>query len=152
MTPPTEWAVDQLLEMSQGQLDELFRSSPAGDIPTGQGEGTVLVARGTELSEVAAELVHYVAWQGKVFDPDKGELRNEVTPLGITAVRAKVAKGASWFDGRECIVLDYSHTSLIAHWIRDEIRQISPRLYLGFVYWDRNRVLNFALRFPTAGS
>ena len=35
MTPPTEWAVEQLLEMSQGQLDELFRSSPAGDIPTG---------------------------------------------------------------------------------------------------------------------
>src|SRR5512144_1869311 len=106
----TEKALDvgRLLEMSQAELDELFRSSPAGDIPRGEGEGTVLAARGETLSDIAAKLVHYVAWQGKVFDPDKGELLNLVSPLGIQAVRAKVYKGDSWFDVAECIVLDYS--------------------------------------------
>lgn len=140
--------VDRLLKMSREELDELYRSSPPGGIPSGEGEGTVLLARGEPLSELVAKLVHHVAWQGKIFDPERGELRNEVTPLGISAVRATVEKGASWFDGRECIILDYSHTSLVAHWIRDEIREVAPGLYLGIVYWDRDRILNFALRFP----
>src|SRR5512144_773300 len=82
--------VDRLLEMSQAELDELFRASPAGDIPRGEGEGTVLVARGETLSEIAAKLAQYFVWQGKVFDPDNGELLNLVSPLGIRAVREGV--------------------------------------------------------------
>jgi hypothetical protein len=49
-------------------------------------------------------------------------------------------------DGRECIVLDCSETSLVAHWFRGEIRQIRPRLYLGEVYWDKKRLIDFALQ------
>jgi hypothetical protein len=45
-------------------------------------------------------------------------------------------------------VLDYSQTSLVAKHIRDEIRQIGPGMYLGVVYWDKNRTINFALQFP----
>ena len=37
-------------------------------------------------------------------------------------------RAPSWLDSKECIVLDYSETSLVAHWIRDEIRQIAPGL------------------------
>lgn len=140
--------VDRLLEMSQAELDELFRSSPAGDIPRGEVEGTFLLARGEELSEIAAKVTQYVTWQGKVFDPDKGEVLNLVSPLGIRAIRAKVYKGNSWFDHAECIILDYSETSLIAQWVRDEIREVAPGLYLGFLYWDHDRLLNFALRSP----
>jgi hypothetical protein len=44
--------------------------------------------------------------------------------------------GPSWLDGKDCIVLDYSETSLLAQWILDEIRQIEPGLYLGKVYWQ----------------
>jgi hypothetical protein len=150
MAQPVKVTVGGLLEMSQGELDDVFRSSTVGEVPDGPGEGTVLFGHGGELSEVAAKLVHYLAWQGKVFDREHGELRNEVTPVGIRAVVAKIYPDASWFDGAECIVLDYSHTSLIAHWIRDEIREIAPGLYLGLVFWDRTRVLNFALEFPAA--
>jgi hypothetical protein len=139
--------VPQLLRLSAAELDQLYRSSSAGDIPRGEGRGTILVAPGTELSEVAARLVHYFAWQGKVFDPERGELRNEVLPFGIKAVAAKVYKGPSWFDGQEAIILDYSHTSLIAHWVRDEIRQLAPGLYLGIAYWDHHKVVDFALSF-----
>jgi hypothetical protein len=142
--------VPALEAMSQAELDETFRRSPAGEIPRGEGEGTVLVAPGSVLTEPAAKLIHLLAWKGKVFDPDRGELRNEVLLTGILAVRAKVYKEASWFDGEECIVLDYSHTSLIAHWIRDEIRLVAPGLYLGIVFWDHTKVIDFALRFPAA--
>jgi hypothetical protein len=141
--------VPQLLHKSKDELDTLFGSSPAGEIPSGEAEGTVLLAPGTALAGPAEKVVHFLIWKGKVFDPEKGELRNEILPFGIKAVRAKVYKAASWFDEKETIVLDYSKTSLVAHWIRDEIREVSPRLYLGLVYWERARILHFALQFPS---
>jgi hypothetical protein len=141
--------VPQLLEMSSDELDALFRSSEPGAIPRGEADGTVLVATGSKLAEPAEKLAHLLVWQGKVFDPEKGELLNEIGPFGFKAVRAKVYKEPSWLDGKETIVLDYSKTSLIAHWIRDEIREVSPGLYLGLVYWERARILHFALKFAT---
>jgi hypothetical protein len=59
----------------------------------------------------------------------------------------QVYRGPSWLDGKDCIVLDYSETSLLAQWIRDEIRQIEPGLYLGKVYWNKKRLIDFALKF-----
>ena len=141
--------VSDLLQMSSDELDELFRQSTAGELPDGEAEGTVLVEPGTELAGPAAKLVHFLVWKGKVFDRDKGELRNEILPFGIQAVRAKVYRDESWLDGKETIVLDYSKTSLVARWIRDEIRTVGPGLYLGLVYWERKKVLHFALQFPT---
>ncbi len=142
--------VAQLMKMSQAQLDELFRNSPAGDIPRGEGEGTVIIDPGTELTDVAAKFAHIFAWQGKVFDPETGQLCNKILLPGIRAIVANVYKGESWFDERECIVIDYSKTSLVAHWIRDEIREVAPGLYLGIVFWDENKLINFALAFPEA--
>lgn len=138
---------DALMTMSQQQLDDLFRASPAGPIPAGEGRGTVIIAPGTAIEGPAAQLLHLLAWQGKVFDPEKGLLRNEILPVGFKAVIAQVYKGPSLFDGRECIVLDYSKTSLVAHWIRDEIREVAPALYLGIVYWDQHKLINFSLDF-----
>ena len=77
-------------------------------------------------------------------------LRNRILPFGLNAIIAKVYKDKSWLDGKECIVLDYSDTSLVAQWIRDEIRAIGPGLYLGKVYWDDKRLIDFALEFDTA--
>jgi hypothetical protein len=140
---------DQLLRMTQEEIDELFRSvDDPGPIPAGSADGTVIVARGSEVSETAAKVAHLIAWQGKVFDPEKGQLLNKVGPLGEHAVRADVYRGDSWFDGNPAIILDYSRTSLVAHWVRDEIRQVAPGLYLGIVYWEKDRILNFCLRFP----
>jgi hypothetical protein len=149
--PDTLIDVPTLMGMSQAELDETFRRCPAGDIPAGEAEGTVLVAPGTELTGIAAKLIHLLAWKGKVFDADRGELRNEVLLTGIRAVQAKVYKDASWYDGNECIVLDYSHTSLVAHWIRDEMRLVAPNLYLGIVFWDHRKLIDFVLRFPADG-
>ena len=140
-----------LLDMTQDQLDDLFRSSPAGPIPVGEGEGTVITAPDTVLADIAAKLVHLIAWKGKIFDPERGELINEITPFGIDAIRAKVFYGTSWFDGGKAVIIDYSKTSLVAHWIRDEIRLVAPGLYLGVVFWDDTKILNFALRFDQSG-
>jgi hypothetical protein len=139
--------VDEMLGMSKQQLDDLFRRHEAGEIPRGEGRGTVLVRWGKTLSSLISKFVHRVAWQGKVFDPERGELRNEVSPLRHKLVRAKVYKEASWFDQKECIVLDYSHTSFVARKIRDEIREVAPGVYLGIVFWGRAKLINFAVSF-----
>src|SRR5256885_357897 len=87
--------VAQLMKMSQAQLDELFRNSPAGDIPRGEGEGTVIIGPGTELTDIAAKFAHLFAWQGKVFDPETGQLCNKILPPGIRAIVANVYKTKS---------------------------------------------------------
>ena len=141
-------AVSEMLKLSQAQLDDLFTQSPAGDIPQGEAHGTAIVAPGTTYTQDIATFINHFAWQGKVFDPTKGVLRNRILPFGLSAIIAKVYKGESWLDGKECVVLDYSETSLLAHWIRDEIRMVEPGVYLGKVYWSKKRLIDFALEFP----
>ena len=143
------YTVAQLLGMSQKELDDLFTSSQPGDIPNGEANGTAIIAPGTTYSEEVASFINHFAWQGKTFDAKNGTLRNRILPFGLNAIIAKVYKGESWFDKKDCIVLDYSETSLLAHWIRDEIRQIGPGLYLGIVYWKNSKLINFAVQFPT---
>ena len=47
----------QLMAMTQEQLDDLFKASPAGDIPNGQAEGTAIIAPGTNYSENIAAVM-----------------------------------------------------------------------------------------------
>ena len=139
----------QLLEMSPDELATLFRRSNAGEIPVGKMHGTLLVAPGTQIVGPAMRFARLLVWQGKVFDPVQGDLRNLILPFGVKAVRAKVYKDASWFDEQETIVLDYSKTSFVAKKIRDEIREVSPGVYLGLVFWERSVILHFALTRPS---
>ena len=139
--------VPQWLKMAQEELDTLFKQHDAGPIPDGEAKGTAIIAPGTTFSDEIAAMVSIFAWQGKVFDAEHGFLRNNILPFGLKAIVAKVYKAPSLLDGKECIVLDYSDTSLLASHIRDEIRMIEPGVYLGKVYWDENRLIDFALEF-----
>ena len=146
--PSAITSTSQLLVMSSEQLDALFHKSPAGDIPNGEGDGTAIIKPGSSVSDDFARFVHKFTWKGKVFDATKGELRNKILPLGHTAIAAKVYKDKSWFDQKECIVLDYSKTSFVARAVRDEIREVAPGIYLGIVYWGKTKLIHFALEFP----
>lgn len=143
------YTAPQLLSMSQKDLDDLFSGSPSGDIPNGEAEGTAIIAPGTTFSAEIASLINIFDWKGKTFDAEHGTLRNRILAFGLNAIVAEVYKAPSWFDNKECIVLDYSKTSLVAEHIRDEIRQIDKGFYLGIVYWDKAKTIHFALQFPT---
>lgn len=140
--------VAQWLKMSREDLDDVYRKSDAGSIPVGDTRGTAIVA-GSSLAKCFAGLARCFAWQGKVFDifapPDRGILINKVTPFSLTFMVAKVYKDASWMDGKETIVIDYSKTSFFARKIRDEIREVEPGVYLGKVWLGKTRILDFAL-------
>jgi hypothetical protein len=148
---------EEFLKLSPEQLDDIFRNAPAGTIPNGQGEGTAIIAPGTVVSDTIAKFVHIFTWKGKFFesdpvDPQRATLKNRLLLLGTKAIVAEVYRGESWLDEKECIVLDYSQTSIVAQWIRDEIREVSPGLYLGVVYWGKekpnaHRLIHFALKF-----
>ena len=158
--PPAQHAVEELLELSQVDLYQLFRRSSPGEIPVGRGRGTPIFLPGTFATSPAAGVFGTVAWRGKVFRPESGDLKNLISPLGIPLFRARVYREDSWFDGQECIVLDYSQTSFAVGWVRDEIREVSTGLYLGLVYglgrlFGGRRLLDvtFALDFrPASGS
>lgn len=144
------YTASQLLAMSRQQLDDLFSASAAGDIPNGEAEGTAIIASGTVFSPEIAALINIFGWKGKTFDGAHGTLTNRILAFGLNAIVAEVYKAASWFDDKECIVLDYSKTSLVAKHVRDEIREIGPGTYLGLVYWDKDRTIHFSLQFPSS--
>ncbi len=145
---PVVTGCDQAMELSSETLDELFENSPAGAIPRGRGTGTALAAPATRLARPLARLGALV-WRGKTFNPLSGELQNMLTLLEFRALRAEVHEGPSLVDGRPCIVCDYSRSSPLTCWIRDEIRQVGPADYLGLVFVRNHRIpLRFWLTFP----
>ena len=150
----------EFLKLSSRHLDDIFRGSPPGKIPIGEGEGTAIIAPGTAASDAIARFVHLFSWKGKVFEreqanPQRGKLKNRLLLLGTRAIIAEVYKGESWFAQKACILLDYSDTSLVAQWIRDEIREAAPGIYLGVVFWGKekehaHKLIHFALKFEHA--
>ncbi len=144
--------VKNWLGMSREQLDNVYKHAEPGRLPVGEMRGTAILA-GSELSDTVAAGARLLAWQGKVFDvidphADTGFLTNRILPLGLTFITAKVYRGQSWLDGAQTIIIDYSTTSFFARNVRDEIREVEPAVYLGKVWWNTRRVLDFALTTP----
>ncbi len=138
--------------MSREQLDEIYKNAPAGTVPSGDTLGTAIVT-GSFFAKCYAAFARLFAWQGKVFDlfpPDyaNGLLINKISFFSLTFIVAKVYKDASWMDGKETIVIDYSKSSFFAKKIRDEIREVEPGVYLGKVWFGKKRILDFALTYP----
>jgi hypothetical protein len=137
-----------LVKAGDDELVEFFRKSPPGDIPKGPLEGTGIVRwGGSWVARPFARLVRLTLWRGKVFDPE-GYLSNRMTALDVLAIVAQVYMGPSLLDDQECIVIDYSKTSLVARGVRDEMRNVGPGLYLGVIWLFGLRIGWFVLRVP----
>lgn len=136
--------------MSKAELDDVFRGSPPGTIPTGPSRGTALLAPGSGIDNILRPLVRALVWKGKVFRPESEDLKNLLSPVGFRGIRARVYHGTSWFDNAPAIIIDYSKTSIVARMVRDEIRQVAPGLYLGQIFLWKKRIGHFMLEVPTA--
>jgi hypothetical protein len=137
-----------LVRLTNSELDDIFRASPAGELPVGVVRGTAMIFNGTAACRVIAKLAYWFAWQGKKIDRDRSGLVNRITPLRLPLIRARLSHGSSWVDGEECTVIDYSQTSLVARMVRDETRLVAPGLHLGVVWLWHRRAAWFALRAP----
>jgi hypothetical protein len=146
-TVPVEVLDERALRrMPNRDLDLLFRSSRAGKVPHGRLPGTAVLFPGSVASGPLAGLVHLLVWQGKETESSGRSLRNLVGPLRMRTIRALLSHDRSWVDGDRCVLIDYSTTSRVAHMVRDEIRVVSPGLYLGVVWMWKRRVAWFTLR------
>lgn len=144
---PADALDERALErLDNSELDLLFRSSPAGGIPHGHLPGTALLFPGSRICGLLARLVHLLLWRGKTTDESARTLKNLVGPFGLRAIKALLSHDPSWVDGKNCVLIDYSTTSTVAHMVRDEIRLVTPGLYLGVVWMWRRRVGWFTLR------
>jgi hypothetical protein len=124
-------SLDQLARMSWPELERLYRQSEAGTIPEGYAEGKAIYCPCGRFAGMRSRLTG-VVWRGKVFDAADGTLVNQW--CGFRAIRAQVSYGPSWLDGAPSIVMDYSATSKVWTDVRDEVREVAPRLYLGRMY------------------
>jgi hypothetical protein len=126
--------VADLTRMSWVELECIYREAEPGRIPNGFARGRVVYCPNAFLAGAKSSASH-VLWQGKYFCAEEGTLVNQW--LGVRAIHATVAHGTSWCDGKPAIILDYSGTSRVWSDVRDEMREISPGVYLGAMYLRR---------------
>jgi hypothetical protein len=141
-----------LMTMSSDQLDDIFRGSAPGPIPVGKSRGTAILFPGSAIEGPVRALIRAGVWKGKVFRPESKDLKNRIGPFGNLLIRAKVYEGESWFSPGPAIIIDYSKTSIVAGFVRDEIREVSPGLYLGQIFLGKKRIGHFVLELPNPGS
>ena len=134
-----------LTAQSSRALDDAFAQGKPGVIPDKVTSGIGLAWTGTWISLPLAWFFWLVFWKGKIFDRQGGQVVNRILPFDIAAIRAAVRAGDSTFDGRPCVVIDYSERWLIGRMVRDEIREIEPGTHLGLVFVFGRRVMKFAL-------
>jgi hypothetical protein len=118
-----------LVRMNRCQLEELYRNAQIGCPPCGVANGRAIINPGSRFTVPASHAIR-VLWQGKVIQNDM--MVNRV--FGLRAVHARVYTGESWLDGKPSIIMDYAGTSKLFPDIRDEVRELSPGLYLGVTH------------------
>lgn len=117
-------------KMTFAQLDALFASGVAHQVPCGPARGKVLLVVDSLCPKTRAALMNTL-WKGKVFFAD-GRFTNQW--VGFKAIEAKAVLGQSWADGGPCIVMDYPGDAGVFSNMRDELREVGQGMFLGRFY------------------
>jgi hypothetical protein len=164
------WTLDALAERTADELDAIYRAARAPAsmrVADGALRGRMLAVRGVP-AVLAAPLRRWAAspsfvWDGKTFAATTdvaGCGHNRVYLRGVLGRQDlfpfATSFGASAIDGARTLVLDYDlgvNPPFIRR-IHDEIREVSPGVFLGPAMWKRGSeralVLWFALAVPPA--
>jgi hypothetical protein len=129
----TAGLAQQLVRMNQQELLSLYHQAGAGQKPRGFVRGRLIWQPGCALTVLVAHFFELI-WQGKWFSDEGGIVVNRV--LHHNRFPARAVYGASWFDGKPAIIIDYEGTTshLCVAKLRDEMREVAPGLYLGLAY------------------
>jgi len=126
------YTLNDLSNRSWCELEGIYRSAVPGAAPCGFYRGHVVFRPHDFLAGPRSAITNY-SWQGKHFE--NNTLINQFR--GVRMIRANVAPGESWLDGRPAHILDYQKTSLLWFDVRDETREVSPGVYVGAMYLRR---------------
>ncbi|WP_216893966.1 hypothetical protein [Nocardia alni] len=127
---------------TDAQQDQIYNGARPGNVPSGLTDGWV--ARPPFIQAIAPAF-----WVGKTFytGPKGGTLTNRITPQSIPGWPANVYVGPGRMDGHPAWLIDYAPS--ITPQILDEIREVSPGVWLGYSWWrgffQTPQLLNFVL-------
>ena len=124
-------SASDLVRLSRADLEAVYRVSDVGTIPVGSTRGTAIFKPGSRMTMPASRVTR-ILWQGKYFKDDV--MVNRV--LGVHAIETRTYISESWLDGKPSFILDYDTTKLFKD-VRDEVREVSPGLYLGAMYFRK---------------
>lgn len=123
-------SADDLALCTPETLNAVFAAGYVTAVPAGPLRGLPLVNPGSANAGVASRGGR-VVWSGKRIDADSLVAVNRF--FGLPMIRANVRIEPSLRDGAPAIVLDYSGSSWLYRNVRDEIREVRPGLFLGYV-------------------
>lgn len=111
------------------QQDRIYVRATAGAVPRGPKNGWVI--RPPLLPEIASGI-----WMGKTFHtgPNGGFLMNQITGARIPAFGANVYRGPSRYDRKPAWVFNYMPSVIMP--VYDEVREVSPGVWMGFSWWE----------------
>ncbi len=121
---------EQLLRMEECELLKIYKCGIASPVPCGYTSGTVIYKPGSRLAVPGSKMFKFTAWQGKYITG--GTMTNR--QFGLPGIKAAISDGTSWIDGKPSLIFDYEDTSLICGRYRDEVREVSPGIYLGCMH------------------
>lgn len=125
--PPSP--LDDLVRSDRATLESLYSSGAVTIPPSGFAPGRAIPDPGARNTARRSRRMGWL-WKGKVFSD--GQMINRLAG-GRDAVTASVYIGESYLDGKPAVIFDYSGSRLFGT-VRDEVREISPGVYLGIMY------------------
>jgi hypothetical protein len=134
VSPPVSrvcYTPDILLKLPECELARIYKCASPGPIPCGYTPGLVIMKPGSMITAPVGRVLQRTAWQGKYF-PDEATMVNRM--FGVPTIAATIYPGESWLDGGPSLVFDYEDTSLVWMRYRDEVREVSPGVYLGIMH------------------
>jgi hypothetical protein len=120
-----------LLKLPECELVNIYKCGVPTPVPCGYTPGLVIFKPGSLITAPTAYGLKATAWQGK-YIPGDGTMVNR--QFGVPSIKAAIEDGESYIDGGPTLVFDYEDTSLICTRYRDEVRQVSPGVYLGVMH------------------
>src|SRR5262245_34920828 len=133
---PQPQTMNELVRMPANDLTALYLASPPASVPQGYAPGRAIKNPGSRRTVLNSRATG-VVWQGKIFRDD-GTMINRFFGVG-KAIPAEVYVGESLLDGQPALIFDYSKSRLWPD-VRDEVREVSPGLYLGIMYKGKSQM------------
>ena len=125
--PPS--ALDDLVRSDRATLEGLYSQGAVTTPPPGFAPGRAIPDPGTRKTVRKSKMIGLL-WKGKVFSD--GQMINRLAG-GREAVTASVYVGESWLDGKPSLILDYAGSKRFGD-VRDEMREVSPGVFVGLTY------------------
>ena len=126
------YSAEQLLHMSECELVQVYKCGVPGMPPCGYTPGKMIFMPGSAITVPTSRVIGATFWQGKMF-PGDGTMVNRM--FGLPAIKAAITGGESFVDGKPSTIFDYHDTSFVWRNYRDEVREVSPGVYLGIMHW-----------------